>query len=97
LLQSALAMPPASFGGTFLHGSVHEMAAAYLFHLVKNHPFVDGNRRIGLMAAFAFLGLNGLSLRAPSNELTDLVLGVASGLVNKAQVAVFLTQHCRRR
>ncbi len=44
LLESALAVPSATFGGQFLHGSLSEMAAAYLFHLVKNHPFVDGNK-----------------------------------------------------
>ena len=50
LLESALAAPAATFGGRYLHGSLHEMAAAHLFHLVQDHPFVDGNKRIGLMA-----------------------------------------------
>lgn len=47
LLQSALAVPAATFGAGFLHGSVHEMAAAYLFHLAQNHPFVDGTSGSG--------------------------------------------------
>ena len=54
LLESALATPKATFGGKFLHGEIFEMAAAYLFHLVQNHPFVDGNKRSGLMAMLAF-------------------------------------------
>ena len=97
LLHSALAMPSACFGRTFLHVGLYEMAAAYLFHLIKNHPFVDGNKRIGLMAAIAFLGLNGVRLYAKPAALTDLVLGVANGEVGKAEVAMFLQRHGRRR
>lgn len=51
LLQSAVLMPLAQFEGKFLHKDLFEMAAAYLFHLAKNHPFVDGNKRVGLVAA----------------------------------------------
>jgi len=47
LLKSALSMPSATFGSEFLHTSIHEMAAAYIFHIVKNHPFVDGNKTFG--------------------------------------------------
>ena len=73
-------MPEASYGVTYLHPSAVEMAAAYLFHIVRNHPFVDGNKRIGLIAALAFLGLNHLTLDADADALFDLVLGVAAGL-----------------
>lgn len=97
LLQSALAAPSAAFGPGFLHGSLDEMAAAYLFHLVRNHPFVHGNKRVGLMAMLAFLGLNALRLEADPDELTDLVMGVASGKVSKAEVGVFVHRHVRRR
>ncbi len=58
LLESALAAPRATYGGEFLHGTVPEMAAAYLFHIVRNHPFVDGNERAGLLAAVVFLDVN---------------------------------------
>ncbi len=75
LLESALAVPAATFGGRFLHGSLHEMAAAHLYHLVQNHPFVDGNKRVGLMATLAFLGLNGVRLESTEEELVQLVLG----------------------
>lgn len=97
LLESALAMPAATFGGDVLHASLEEQAAAYLFHLVKNHPFVDGNKRTGLVAMLAFLGLNGRRLAAPDDGLTDLVLGVAEGRVTKAEVAVFVRRHSTRR
>jgi death-on-curing protein len=106
LLGSALTCPVATFGGEYLHGTPHEMAGAYLFHLVKNHPFIDGNKRIGLMVMLVFLGLNGLRLDAGEDVLTDLVVGVANGRVSKAEVAgaespigkeVHREQSCRRR
>jgi len=95
LLKSALAMPQARFGGQWLHPTLHEMAAAYLFHLIRNHPFIDGNKRAGLVCAIAFLGLNGLELIADPDDLVELVLGVAEGRTDKAQVAVFLKANTR--
>ncbi len=62
LLESAIAQPQASFGGTFAHDGLFAMAAAYLFHIVSNHPFVDGNKRAGLLAAQVFLDVNGVTL-----------------------------------
>ena len=59
LLESALAMPAAGFGGQYLHPDLATMAAAYLFHLVTNHAFIDGNKRIGAIAASTFLLMNG--------------------------------------
>ena len=94
-LEAAVAMPRATYGGSFLHGTLHEMAAAYLFHIVQNHPFVDGNKRAGLAAAIAFLGLHDLEVNADDDALVDLVLGVARGAVPKAEVAVFLMRHTR--
>jgi len=96
LLQSALAMPGASFGGQFLHPTIHEMAAAYLFHLVQNHPFIDGNKRIGLAACIGFLGLNDLWIEAGTEELTNLVLDVARGKLGKPEIAVFLRARTKR-
>jgi len=97
LLSSAVATPQASYGGTYLHQTLDEMAAAYLFHLVKSHPFLDGNKRTGLIAALAFLGLNNFELIADPDALYRLVIGVADGSVTKAQVAVFLQGHTRQR
>lgn len=92
LLQSALGMPETTFEGEFLHGTAFEKAAAYLFYIARNHPFVDGNKRTSLMCALVFLGLNGWRLEAQSEALYELVDGVAAGSVDKAEVAVFLRQ-----
>lgn len=95
LLQSAIGMPSATYGGEFLHTDIFEMAAAYLFHLVKNHPFVDGNKRVGAVSALVFLVLNGFELDVPEDDFADIVLDVAQGKIDKAQVAVFLKQYSK--
>ena len=79
LLGSALAMPQASFQGTLLHASLAEMAAALLFHVARNHRFIDGNKRTTLACALAFLWLNGQWLEAGEDELAGLVMGLAAG------------------
>lgn len=93
LLESAIAMPQASAGGELAHPTCFEQAAAYLFHLVKNHAFVDGNKRVGLATALAFLALNDFWIVATEEELVDLVLGVAEGRASKSQVGAFLQEH----
>ena len=97
LLQSAVAMPESGFGEHYLHTDLLEMAAAYLFHLVQNHPFVDGNKRVGAMAAFTFLKLNGLTLTASNMEFESVVLSVARGKMGKAGVAEFLRKHTKKK
>ena len=93
LLKSAIGMPSATFGGTFLHPTIYEMAAAYLFHLVENHPFVDGNKRVGAMAALVFLDMNGIDFEASNEEFTAMDLRVASGKMLKAEITLFLKEH----
>lgn len=88
LLKSALGMPAATFGGEFLHTDMLEMAAAYLYHLVKNHPFIDGNKRVGAVAAIVFLAINGYEFDAPEEDFADMVLAVARGELDKAEVAI---------
>ncbi len=95
LLKSALGMPSATYGGQFLHTDICEMAAAYLFHLVKNHPFIDGNKRVGAVTALIFLYLNGFDFDAPEDELAEMVLAVARGDLDKADVAMFIRRHTR--
>jgi death on curing protein len=97
LLQSALAMPQASFGGAYLHTSPAEMAAAYLFHVASNHPFVDGNKRAALAAALAFLWLNDRRLEADEDELVELVMGIAASRLGKSDAAVFISAHLTPR
>ena len=97
LLQSALVMPETTFAGEFLHGTLHEMASACLFHIARNHPFADGNKRTALMCALVFLGLNGRRLEAEPDALYALIDGVAAGIVDKAEVSVFLRQSSASR
>jgi death-on-curing protein len=95
LLQSAIAMPQAGFGGQFLHADLFEMAAAYLFHIVQNHPFVDGNKRVGAAAAMVFLELNHVEVRVSNETLVETVVAVAQGKLGKAAIAEFLRKHSR--
>ena len=95
LLHSAIAMPQASFGGEPLHKNLFEMAAAYLYHLVQNHPFLDGNKRTGAAAAIVFLDLNGIEIEADEDGLVELTLRVASGQAGKAEIAGFFRRRAR--
>jgi len=97
LLSSALGAVSATFGGEFLNQDLYEMAAAYLFHVAKNHPFVDGNKRVALASSLTFLWMNDVEVLAGEDELTDLVLGVAEGRFSKAEIAVFLKAHANPR
>jgi death on curing protein len=92
LLESAIGYVEATVGGTYLHSSLDEMAAAYLFAICRNHPFIDGNKRTALACALAFLGLNDITIACNPDELYDLVIGVAEGRVSKAAVTVFFEQ-----
>lgn len=89
LLHSAIAMPQMSFGGNFLHKDLFEMAAAYLYHIVQNHPFLDGNKRTGAAAAIIFLALNGIELEADEDGLVEVTLAVAEGKAGKQEIADF--------
>jgi death on curing protein len=87
LLSSALAQPLATFDRQFLHRDLYEMAAAYLFHIIKNHPFVDGNKRTALITTLAFLDLNGVDVESDVPDLYDLAIGVAEGRIGKNDAA----------
>lgn len=93
LLQSAIAQPEAMFGGIYLHADLFEMAAAYLFHITANHPFLDGNKRVGLEAAILFLEINGQSIDTTDEKLVELVLRVAQGESHKPEIAAFFRSH----
>jgi death-on-curing protein len=95
LLQSAMAMPAAGFGGRYLHTDLFEMAAAYLFHITQNHPFIDGNKRTGTVASLVFLSLNDVGIEADEEEFEKIVMGVAEGKIEKASVAKFLRKNSR--
>lgn len=97
LLESAIAMPQASFGGEFLHSDVFTMAAAYLFHLSLNHPFIDGNKRTALAACLVFLEINGYELTADEQALEKLVIETATGKLTKNNIAKFLQKNSRKK
>lgn len=93
LLESALAMPQAGFGDHFVHVDLYEMAAAYLFHIVKNHPFLDGNKRVGYHAAYVFLKMNGVTLDLSQDAAYDLVIAVAESRAEKPAIAQAFRDH----
>lgn len=92
LLASAVAQPEATFGGEYLHADVFEMAAAYFYHLVQNHPFVDGNKRIGLLCALVFLDLNGHTISVADARLYEMTMAIACGDMKKEAVAKSLRE-----
>ncbi len=93
LLESAVLMPQQQFGGEYLHPGVAAMAAAYLFHISQNHPFYDGNKRAGVLAALLFLDANGVRDLPDPEELEAITLQVAAGTCGKA----VLTEWLRRQ
>jgi death-on-curing protein len=96
LLLAALAMPRQTFGGELLHPGAGEMAAAYHFHLVMNHPFIDGNKRVGVLAALVFLDVNGLGLKADQDQIEAVTFEVAAGECSKARLtAWFVDNLCK--
>jgi len=95
LLQSAVAMPAAGFGEDYLHSDIYEMAAAYLFHIVRNHPFIDGNKRTGAVASVVFLFMNGIEIHAGEASFEKMVRSVAEGKTDKAGAAEFFRRHAK--
>ena len=86
LLESALAQPQATFGGQFLHPTISEQAAAYLYHIAMNHPFIDGNKRTAFAVTDTFLRLNGCTLNLTDERAYDLVMRVARGTMTKEEL-----------
>ncbi|MBM9547400.1 type II toxin-antitoxin system death-on-curing family toxin [Leptospira sp. 201903074] len=79
LLESAINQPMATFDGISLHPSLFDKAAAYLYYLCKNHPFLDGNKRVALASSLVFLDINGYEILDPNEILYNFVIGVAEG------------------
>jgi death-on-curing protein len=93
LLDSALAQPKATFGGADLHPSLTDKAAALCVSLIQNHPFVDGNKRVGHAAMATFLMLNGLEIVASVDEEEEIILRVAQGAIDRPFMADWLMTH----
>jgi death on curing protein len=90
LLESAVAAPQASFGGESVYTDLAEVAAAYLFFLCRNHPFVDGNKRAALGSCIIFLRLNGVEPQPDSQAWEDLTLDVAASRIDREQTTTRL-------
>ena len=96
LLQAAIAQPEAGFGGEWANPFPFGMAAAYAFHLSRNHAFIDGNKRVGLSAAVAFLFMNGWELDDPNETLHPIMENVAQGKLSKNELAAIFEGMARR-
>lgn len=90
LLHSSVFMPQTAAFGQDLCPSIYDKAAAYIFYIVKNHPFCDGNKRTGYTAALVFLKANGVDLIFDKEDLEQIVIDVANGKLGKEHLANFL-------
>jgi death-on-curing protein len=95
LLDSALAQPRATFDGRDLHPTVLDKAAALCASLVQNHPFVDGNKRVGHAAMATFLVLNGVDVTASIEEQERLILSLAAGVSRREDLVAWLKEHTK--
>lgn len=93
LLESALAAPFQTFGGEPVYPSLQAKAAQLGFGLIRNHPFVDGNKRIGAHTMLVFLVVNGIELRYEQQELIDIVLSVAAGQIDRQRLLQWILDH----
>jgi death-on-curing protein len=93
LLESAVAQPRMSYAGEDLYQTLDEKAAALGFSLIRNHPFLDGNKRVGHAAVETFLMLNGFELQAPVADAERAILGVADGSLDRAAFVSWIGAH----
>lgn len=97
LLQSALAQPASGLEERYFHSNLYLMAAAYLFHISRNHPFVDGNKRTALACCLIFLDYNDIEIVTESDNLEELVLQTAQGALTKDQIAKTLRTYAKQQ
>lgn len=95
LLEAAVMMPRQQFEGAYLHRTRAEQAAAYLFHLCRNHPFHDGNKRVAALAALVFLDVNGVETLPAPEPLEAVVMRCAASEIGKSEVTTFFRSHLR--
>ena len=93
LLDSSLNSPFQTFGGEDVYPSLMHKASRLCYSIISNHPFIDGNKRIGIHTMLVFLALNRIELSYTQQELIDLGLGIASGNVSPEQVFKWLNNH----
>ncbi len=93
LLESALAQPKMTFDGKYVHKTLFDKTAAYGFHVCKNHPFVDGNKRVALVLMDIFLQKNGWEIISPEEEVYRMMMSLAAGKLTKTQLSTWLKEH----
>lgn len=93
LLESALSTPFATFDGKYLYASLQAKAAQLGFGLVRNHPFLDGNKRIGAHTMLVFLALNGIELEYTQQELVDIILKIAASEADADELRQWILNH----
>ena len=93
MLDSALNAPFQTFGGEDVYPSLQQKATRLCFGLVKNHPFIDGNKRIGAHAMLVFLALNGIELQNSQTELSDIILQLAAGEIDTEDLLYWILSH----
>jgi death-on-curing protein len=93
MLDSALNAPFQSFDGEDVYPSLQQKAARLCFGLVKNHPFIDGNKRMGAHAMLVFLALNGIELEYTQDELSSVILSLAAGEIGQPELLRWVVEH----
>jgi death-on-curing protein len=93
LLASAVEMPRVTMFGEDLHKTICDKAAAYLYHIVKNHPFNDGNKRSGAGSALMFLRINGIDPKYDNDAYVQMVVDVAEGKIDKPEIGTFFQDY----
>lgn len=89
LLDSAINYPRATFDQKYLHTDIYHMASSYMYAIIKNHPFLDGNKRTGLIVAILFLAYNDIFINASDEELFDLTVAMAQSKITETDAAIF--------
>lgn len=93
LLDSALKAPFQTFGGQELYPTVQKKAACLCYSLVNNHAFIDGNKRIGILAMMTFIEINGMEIECSNEELIQLGLGIAAGEISQEMILKWISNH----
>ncbi len=93
LLESSIAQPQIAFGGDDLYPTLSKKAAALCYSIIQNHPFIDGNKRVGHAAMEVFLILNGFEIQASIDDQAYLILGIASGNISREKLIRWLNEH----
>lgn len=96
LLNSAISIPQSTFDGQFLYKTIFDMAAACIYHICQNHPFVDGNKRVALVCGLVFLDFNGIDIDDPDESLYGMMMRVAENRINKEEITDILKSLSRR-